>query len=149
MRAFGWADRDYFTDWLDEYDVTIDWDSSKAYVHQRFKTYAVFKRIKPYTFNPLFNLLEIIMSIQSWIRRKLIFLLFGIDLLLFGIGIFYFIGGKGMNEYIYYGLAVLAFVYLPSIAIAFLGFLTRKIFHIDEKLKDNLEANGYMREQDI
>ncbi|MDE5765711.1 MAG: hypothetical protein K2I17_00920 [Clostridia bacterium] len=149
MRAFGWADRDHVTDYLDEYDVTIDWDRSTAYVNRRFKTYAVFKRINPYCGNFLFKLLEIIMTIQSWIRRKLIILFWFIDVILFGIGIIYLIGGAGMNVYIALGLGVLAFVYLPSIIIAVLGFLTRVVFRLDAKLKDNLEANGYMREQDF
>lgn len=28
MRAFGWADKKHRTDWLDEYDITIDWENS-------------------------------------------------------------------------------------------------------------------------
>ena len=149
MRAFGWADRKHRTDWLDEYAITIDWESSTAHVRQRFKIYRVFKRIEPYSGNFLFKLLEVCMAIQSWIRRKLIILFWFIDVLLFGIGILYLLGGSGMNEYIALGIWVLSFVYLPSLIIAALGFLTRKIFGIDRKLKDNLEANGYMREQDF
>lgn len=149
MRAFGWADRKHRTDWLDEYDINIDWENSKANVTQRSKHYRVFKRIEPYSGNFLLKALEVIMAIQSWIRRKMIILLWFIDVLLFGIGLLYLFNGAGMNEYITLGIAVFAFIYLPSFIIAALGFLTRKIFGIDEKLKDELEANGYMREQDF
>ncbi len=149
MRAFGWSDREHTVDYLNEYDVTIDWDSSKAYVNRKFKTYATFKRITPYSSNILFKILEFIMAIQSWIRRKLIILLWFIDVILFGIGLVYLINGAGMNEYIALGIGVFAFIYLPSVIIAVLGFLTRVIFRLDDKLKDNLEANGYMREQNF
>lgn len=147
MRAFGWMDCDCRVDWLDEYDITIDWDGSKAYVKQKFNVSNVFKRIEPYGGNILFKFLEFLMNVQSWIRRKLIILLWFIDAILFGIGLLYLFNGAGMNEYIAYGIAVFAFVYAPSLIILVLGFLTRKIFRLDEKLKDRLEANGYMREQ--
>ncbi|MDE6690345.1 MAG: hypothetical protein K2K04_00085 [Clostridia bacterium] len=147
MLAFGWADRDHFIDYSDEYSVTIDWEKSTANISRKFKVYAVFKRIQPYSGNFLFKLLEILMSVQSWIRRKLILLFWFIDVLLLGIGALFLFNGAGMNEYIILGLVVLAFVYLPSLIIAALGFLTRKIFRLDELLKDELEKNGYMREQ--
>lgn len=149
MRAFGWADRDHVTDYLDEYDVTIDWDRSKASVSQRFKRYAVFKRISPYTSNILFKFLEVLMSIQSWIRRKLIILFWFIDAILFGIGALFLISGSGMNEYIALGLGLFAFIYLPSVITAVLGFLTRLVFRLDSKLKDDLEENGYLRDQEF
>ncbi|MCM1545492.1 MAG: hypothetical protein NC033_00490 [Clostridiales bacterium] len=149
MRAFGWADKDHVIDYLNEYDVTVDWERSTAKVNQRMKRYAVFKRVEPYSGNFLFNILEFFMKIQSWIRRKLIILFWFIDVLLFGIGFIYLFGGKGMNEYIALGLYLFAFIYAPSLVISLLGFLTRVIFRIDAKLKDSLEANGYMREQDF
>lgn len=149
MRAFGWHNQGDATEWYDEYDIEINWETGKGSVRQRFRDYTTFARIKPYSFNVLFNILEFFMNIQSWIRRKLIILLWFIDVLLFGIGIFMFLGGSGMNEYISLGVAVFAFIYGPSLVYALLGFAVRKIFSIESKLEDSLERNGYERKQNL
>lgn len=144
MRAFGWVYRGIDVTYFDSYDISIDWDTGKGTATQNKRVDNTFKRIEPYSYNIIFNLLEILMSIQSWIRRKLIALFFGLVLISVGIGIL-------TQDYEILGVAaaVVAFIYLPSLNYALLGFLTRKIFRLDEKLKDRLEQNGYEREQDV
>lgn len=149
MRAFGWTVKDDEIEYLDEYDVTIDYDRSTANIKQRFKFNAIFKRVEPYSNSGLFDFLEVIMSIFSWIRRKLIILLSILDLFFLVIGLLFVFNGAGMNEYLAIGLYLLLSIYLPSLIIAILGFTVRKILRLDKKLKDSLEENGYRREQNL
>ncbi|MDE7330020.1 MAG: hypothetical protein K2N30_02830 [Clostridia bacterium] len=149
MRAFGWQCKGDKTDWYDEYFIDIDWDTGRGSVSQKFKSYTRFVRVKPYSGNVLFNMVEFLMKIQSWIRRKLIILFWAIDFLLFAIGALFLFGNGEFNEYLALGIYVFLFVYAPSLVYAVLGFLIRKIFRLESKLKDALEYNGYAREQDL
>ncbi|MBQ8689475.1 MAG: hypothetical protein IJ515_03840 [Clostridia bacterium] len=148
-RAFGWVDKGMETDYYDEYDVTIDVDRQEATVKQKFTIYNVFRRIEPYSSNLLFKLVELLMSIQSWIRRKLIFLLFGITALALVIGIFQLLGTGEIGEYMLTAIMLLAITYVPSLVYALIGYMLRKVLRLDDKLKDSLEKNGYAREQHI
>lgn len=144
MRAFGWVYKGVDITYLDSYDVTIDWDTKTATASRRRNVDNTFKRIEPYSFNIVFATLEFMMTIQSWIRRKLIALLFGLVLIGTVLGII-------QQQYAIVGAAagILAFIYAPSLIYVILGFATRKIFGIDKKLLNRLERNGYAREQDI
>ena len=144
MRAFGWRYRGCKTTYFDSYTIDIDWERETATATQDRRHDNVFKRISPYSFNPLFKIAEALMSIQSWIRRKLIFLLWGLTALALIIGVI-----TGDGETIGLACAVIAFVYLPSLFYAALGFILRKIFRIDAKLAKSLERNGYAAEQDF
>lgn len=144
MRAFGWVYRGVDVTYFDSYDVTIDWDAGTGSATQRSRADNTFKRIEPYSYNIVFNILEILMSIQSWIRRKLIALFFGLVLIGGVIGIItqdYAVIGAGVG--------IVAFIYVPSLFYVVAGFLTRKLFRLDEKLKERLEDNGYAREQEF
>ncbi|MBQ8381391.1 MAG: hypothetical protein IJY18_05815 [Clostridia bacterium] len=142
MRAFGWTYKGWNTTYFDSYNVYIDWDNETATARQNSQTDNVFKRISPYSFNPIFRLFELLMSIHSWIRRKLIFLFFGLTVLGLGIGII-----TQDKQTIGLAFTAIAIVYLPSIFYSIMGFLTRVIFRIDKKLERALERNGYEPKQ--
>lgn len=147
MRAFGWKYKGIQTDYYDTYDVYIDWDKGEASAHQRFKVYNTFKRITPYSYNLLFRLLEGLMALFSWIRRKMIFLLFGITALLLIFGTLETLSTKEMSDGLIWGSFFLFFTYVPSLVLIVLGFVVRKVLRIDAKLEDRLDQNGYERKQ--
>lgn len=149
MRAFGWHYKGYDIDYEDTYDLNIDFDKKEATLSRRFKVYTTFKRVAPYSYNPIFVFLEAIMTIQSWIRRKLIFLLFGITVLLLIFGGIETYTRRFMSESLIAGISIIAGVYGPSIITMILGFITRKIFFIESRLKRSLEKNGYKRNQNL
>ena len=144
MRAFGWRYKGMDTTYFDSYDVSIDWDTGTGTASQRSRTDIVFKRVEPYSYNPIFVVLEFLMSIQSWIRRKLIFLFFG----LCAVGL---IVGILSQEMTIIGavLGIAAFIYTPSIFYLALGFMLRKLLRLDDNLKKRLVKNGYAEDQDI
>lgn len=147
MRSFGWVDRGERTYYFDPY-LEIDWDRSTATVKQDSEHYQVFKRIKPYTYNPVFIILEKIMLINSWIRKKLMLLFFcftPLSLILGLIQIFSIGDPTGLLLF----ATTLAIIYIPTWIMCLTGKIARKVLRIEEKLKDNLERNGYAREQDI
>ena len=151
MRAFGWKCKGDRIEYEDAYDVDIDWENNTATARQRFKAYTVFKRIKPYG-NLLLKMWELFMTIQSWIRRKLEALLFGLIIISLGIGLIYTFLAKQADDGKFMLLAALymvLFIYVPSLFYALMGFLTRVVFRLDKRLKNQLEKNGYSREQDI
>lgn len=149
MRAFGWKYKGIDVKYFNEFDLDINWEKETATLKQRFNVYTTFKRISPYTNNILFIFLEFIMSIQSWIRRKLIFLFFGLVVIGLAIGtIESFLRGY-MVEILPTCFWIVFAIYVPSIVTLILGFITRKIFFIDSKLKKRLEKNGYKREQNL
>lgn len=151
MRAFGWTYKGYDTEYYDTYDLHINWDDETATLTQRFRTYTKFKRIEPYSYNIIFKYFELLMSIQSWIRRKLIFLFWGICALGVIISAFMFFTTKDLRTLYILPcvLFVVGYIYLPSLFYALFGYLTRKIFRLDKKLKNRLEKNGYNREQNL
>ena len=151
MRAFGWRDRGIESE-FDGFDISIDEDARKATASTRFKYYLVFKRVKPYSSSFLFNFMETIMSIGSWIRRKLIALLMGLIIICVGIGIIEMIlmpEGSDAAGLLGGAFIMLAVIYGPSIVTAIFGFLFRTVTDQDEKLKRRLAQNGYSEEQDF
>lgn len=151
MRAFGWKCKGDFTEYENTYDIEIDWEKETATAKRRFTNYTSFKRIKPYG-NFLLKMWEFFMKIQSWIRRKLEFLFFGLVLIGIGVGVFEIVAMSDKAQGVatlMYPLYVLLFIYVPSLFYALMGFLTRVIFRLDKKVKDDLDKNGYAREQDI
>ena len=144
MRAFGWRYRGCKTTYFDSYTINIDWDRETATATQDRRHDNVFKRITPYSFNPIFKFAELLMAIQSWIRRKLIVLFFGLTILGLIAGIL-----SGDFSVIGLAFAIVSFVYLPSLFLAGVGFALRKLLKIDEKLAKSLERNGYAAEQNF
>ena len=149
MRAFGWCYKGIDVEYENKFDIEIDWERGEGTARQRSHVYTTFKRIRPYTRNILFILLEAIMTIQSWIRRKLIYLLFGITALLLIIGTITTISNEAFSQELGAALIILAVIYVPSLITLTLGYLTRVIFGIDRKLKKNLVKNGYAEDQDL
>lgn len=143
MSAFGWRHRGSETIYSDTYDLTIDYDNNTATMSRRFTTYTLFKRVTPYTFNVFYVILETLMRIFSWIRRKLIYLFAGLTIILLVIGVL------GSSECLIGAAVIVAFIYGPSLFFALLGFVFRKALAIERKLEDSLEKNGYAREQDF
>lgn len=147
MRAFGWTYKGLDTDWYNDYDVSFDWDNDTATVTRRHQTYTTFKRVEPYSYNIFFKFWEMLMVIHSWIRRKLIWLLFGLLVIVFGISIVQLVLSGYLDPVFWIAVGILGYIYGTSLVYALFGFLTRKIFRIDHKLKNRLEANGYERDQ--
>jgi hypothetical protein len=115
-----------------------------------FYTFLEFKRIKPYSRNFFFKLMEVLMSLMSWIRRKLVFLIWLAAIILFAVGIFGGNdGGSGMNPCLLAGILTLAISYGPSIIFCLLGWGFRKLFKVEQKLKLDLEKNGYDPNQKV
>ena len=144
MRAFGWVDKGYDTTWYDSYDIDVDLDNNKATATRRSSTYHVFKRINPYSHNLIFMLLELIMSITAWIRRKLVYIFAGMTVLVVLISLI-----TGDYSGLMIAGEIVFLIYVPSLFLALFGYLTRLIFRLDKKLGDALEKNGYSREQNI
>ena len=151
MRAFGWKCKGDHVEYEDAYDVDIDWEKNTATASRRFNVYTVFRRIKPYG-NIFLKFWEFLMTIQSWIRRKLEALLFGLIIIVLGIGLielFLVSDQEGGAQMLFTALYMVLFIYVPSLFYALMGFLTRLIFRLDKRVKDRLERNGYYRDQDI
>ena len=151
MRAFGWKCKGDHVEYEDAYDIEIDLDNNTAKANRRFNVYTTFKRIKPYG-NFLLKMWELFMTIQSWIRLKLEFILFVLVIIALVIGLIdtFLLGGSGDGKQgFFYALYIVLFIYAPSLFYALMGFLTRVVFRLDKKLKNQLEKNGYSREQDI
>lgn len=130
MRAFGWTYEGSKTEYLNSYSISYDESRDKVTARQNSKHYQIFERISPYTFNPIFIFLEFLMSIFSWIRRKLIYLLFVLAIFGLVLGLV-----QNNQELIKGGIGILAFIYGPSIVLLVLGFLMRIIFRMDSRLK--------------
>ncbi len=143
MVAFGWVYKGYKSQGTGVYDVNINWESESVSVSERFNGWTEFKRVRPYTKSLFFKFLELCMSVTSWIRRKLILLLWVATALSLGLGLLELIATQQMNSTLGTGIVLLAFVYAPSLFLSLAGFLYRKIFRLDKKLKNSLEANGY------
>ena len=149
MSAFGWKYEGHGVEYFNEYNLDIDWEAGKGTITQKSRVFTVFKRIRPYTHNIFFIILEFLMSIQSWIRRKLIFLLWFLTLFALVVSVIYWVTTGIAIEMLGISIGIIAFTYMPSLFYAILGFLMRKIFFIDKKLEKNLVKNGYSINQNI
>ena len=145
MKAFGWRYKGQHTE-AGGWDVTVNVDSGTATARRRFYTYLEFRRDKPYSRNFFFGLMEVLMSIMSWIRRFLIIPIWIGALIMIVAGIMGAGGGEkiiGMDPCLFGGILILLIAYLPSAIFCLCGWGFRKIFKIDEKHRADLIANGY------
>ena len=153
MRAFGWTYKGQKTKDAGYWNVSVNYDTGTATASRAFYTFLEFKRPQPYSRNFFFGLMETLMSIMSWIRRKLVFLVWiaAIALIVIGVLAGAEAGDKimGMNPCVFGGILTLVIAYLPSVLFCLLGWGFRKIFKVDEKLKIDLEKNGYDPNQKI
>lgn len=108
-----------------------------------------FRRVEPYGHNILFKLAELFSKIFSSIRRLILVIFYPIIIII----VFGIIIGLILKEHMLLDnglslLKTLAFVYFgglvgPTVFFAVIGLIIRKIFRVDEKLMDELDANGY------
>ena len=159
-RAFGWDFRGSHTE-KSQYETTerkhdtvdIDGTSHDVSYNQRvIKTkitqYYDFVRVSPYSFNFFFGLLGIISGVFSTIRRWVMYLVDILLALLLGLSILTLILGSSeigsiITDVIFplllaYGI----FIVLPSLLLAGLALLLRKVFDVDRKLQADLIMNG-------
>ena len=145
MKAFGWRYKGQHTE-AGGWDVTVNVDSGTATARRRFYTYLEFRRDRPYSRNFFFGLMEVLMSIMSWIRRFLIIPIWIGALIMIVAGFAGASGGDkiiGMDPCLFAGILTLVLTYLPSAIFCLLGWGFRKIFKVDEKHRADLIANGY------
>ncbi len=138
------------TDYRTEYHDGIEWDITETKTERKtgITTYQDFYRISPFTFNPLFAILEFASGILSWIRRMILSIVtyIGAPLLVLCIIACFFdssiaadaLPAVGGVLALYVGLIV-----VPSLAVALFAFLLRKLFGIDKNLENSLRKNGY------
>ena len=150
MRSFGWHYKGLDTFYYDGYyDVSYNEYDNTVSVKNKREVYLTFKRIKPYSKKLFFKFLEMLMSIQSWIRRKLILWLWVLTALLLGLGVIELVSTGNFSQNLGFGIIIPIMVYTPSLFYCLLGWLYRKICRVDERLKDDLEKYGYKRDQKV
>ena len=142
MRAFGWRPKK---------QTQQTADGKETAPKPKVFTFLEFRRVSPYTNSYFFAFVEALMYFVSWFRRTFIFLNWLAAIILIVCGILGAGGGLvlGMDVCLFIGLALLLLSYVPSALLCLFGWAYRKIFKVEEKLKDNLEKNGYEREQPI
>ena len=152
MKGFGWH---YKGDEIEEESQ----DVAETQLHETYATtvvrtetktkkYLEFHRVSPYSKNPLFNLTELLSNIIFFIRNIVRYLVVPLTVLCLLVGIFGASAGIRDAETGYYIAAGVVGVYvagliLPSLILAGFGRLWRKVFDIDEKLRETLRVNGY------
>ena len=147
MRCFGWFYKGLETEASNIIDVDINWDTGKATASRRFYEWITFKRVSPYTGNLFFKLCELLMTLFSWLRRKIIPLLAGLLVVAFIIDASA-PHGEGFDKAIQILMGAILGVYCVCSLVAILGTLFRKIFRIEGKLKESLRNNGYSTDLD-
>ncbi len=139
-KAFGW--NFWSTENEHEYGYEISSDGRSGHTTHKIIQWLEFRRQSPYSHNFLFRLSEALDSVFSFFRR--IFISIGIPLLVLAL-ILGTVCQVGCNETdmanIFFNVAMwLAIAYGISIAgtliFSGLGVLWRKVFKIDEKLKE-------------
>ncbi len=159
-RAFGWKpdgahDEEYEYDEhttrnYTEYHDGIEWDVTEHRTERKtgITTYQDFYRISPFTFNPFFALLELFSGIFSFIRRLVMSLVAYLWYLIIGLVVIGCILDPSMvGDAIYVVVGCLAIyffvVVVPSLLIALVAVIMRKLFGIDKNLEESLRRNGY------
>ena len=154
-KAFGW--HFWSTHNEHEYGYEISSDGTSGHTTHKIIQWMEFRRPEPFTRNFLFKLTEFFSKIFSFIRR--IFIPIGLPLLIIslvgGLLCTYAFDFAGFGELFLNIAKWMAIGFAISIAgtllFAGLGFLWRKVFRIDEKLKelrgDDLEAACYFQDE--
>lgn len=146
-KAFGW---NFVSSWTEK-DTEHYYDSNgKPSTRTNYTEKFEFRRKSPYSHNFFFCLTEFFSNIFSFIRRIIAMII--VPLLVLGLilGLVTLIacqGADGLSQqtFIITGSIAVAYVGLmviPSLLLAGLGFLWRKIFRIDEKLMNALAERG-------
>lgn len=133
-RCFGWHYVGHTVDDDVSYQVT---DDGKVKKNHKIIKYAYFARPKVWKTNFLFGLTETISKILSFIRRILINAII-IGLALFIIGLCIGNTGLALGVGLAYGISIFG-----SLGFAGLGVLWKKVFKLEEKTDEILDANGF------
>ena len=156
--CFGWKKRgkhneeqeydEHSTNNYSEYHDGIEWRVTEHVTERKTRliTYQDFYRISPYTYNPIFFIVELLSDIFSYIRRivmnivSCVFIPFVIL-----VALFFWTGETSLatGSLQIFLAAYLAFIVLPTVIISLVAFLLRKIFLIDKRVAANLEKDGY------
>lgn len=135
--AFGWT----FAR-IEKYTSAKGVDSHGNVKKSVSKTYC-FKRITPFSSNGLFNFVELLSNVVSWIRRYI--MLFLVPLVLIST-IITGILGNGTDAFATvatYSLFAFVIVFFASILLPLIGIILIKKLRLIEKLQEELIANGY------
>ena len=134
-KAFGWQYTESYTETT--HGVDENWKPT-----EKSKHYKVFLRHSPYTNNLLFKLAEALSNLIIFLR-KIIGFLFIPGLIVTFICVFMDVGSETIGAI---GGAVIGapiLFILLGLAAALVGTLLRKCFKIEEKLEEEMIANGY------
>lgn len=159
-RAFGWKkEGDHFEEYeydehttrnYTEYHDGIEWDITEHRTERKtgITTYQDFYRISPYSYNIIFAALELISGLFSFIRRIVMSLVGTLWMVIVGLAVLAAVLDPSMipDGLTLIGgcLAIYAvLVVLPSLLIALLAVIVRKLFNIDGKLEAHLRFHGY------
>ncbi|MBR2930885.1 MAG: hypothetical protein IKC32_06615 [Clostridia bacterium] len=133
-----------------EYHDGVEWDVTEHTTERKtgWRNYQDFYRISPFTFNPIFAVFEWLSGIFSFIRRLVMSLakyLIGFIVVLAVIGMILDPSMTTDALQVVGGVALiyLVAVVLPSVLVALVALLMRKVFGIDKHLAQNMEKNGY------
>lgn len=143
-KAFGWNYYGLETEdnpYLDKQDLSV---------RHKYVDWLEFRRITPYSSNPLFVLLEFLSNLWGTIRKivvsiggPLLIILLVLSLIMMGACDDTQTAQLGLEVCKYFVIIYAAGILLPSVIFMLAGLLTRKLFRIDEKLKQSLRDNGY------
>lgn len=150
--AFGWNYYGTVTEDRVGYEVTVSSSGNRVSGNETHKyiDWVEFRRVSPFSYNPLFVLTELISRIWSVIRRIATVIALPLLILLTVITIVHSFASESQG-FVEDGLFVsfmLLLIYvctiiLPTLIIAGLGVLWRRLFRIDERLQENLRLNDY------
>lgn len=153
MKSFGWF---YQGDEIEEESRDVEemrfhetYATKTTRTETRTKKSMEFRRVSPYSSNLLFRLTELISNIFFFIRNIVRYLVVPAALILLAIGVLTSVINTGFDSKPMFIAAAcvvggyILLLVLPSVILAGLGSLWRKVFKIEDKLRAALRANGY------
>lgn len=137
-RAFGWHYWSLTNE--HEYGYEVSSDGTKGHTTHKIIQWLEFRRPSPYTHNILFVLTELLDKIFSFFRRILISIGLPVFIIAIIVGAVFESGSSGDSSNIGFSVAIgvaigYAVCIFGTFILAGLGLLWRKVFGIDEKLK--------------
>lgn len=148
-KAFGWNYYGFET--ID--DLSLDVGEHNVSIKHNLVDWLEFRRITPYSSNVLFVIFEMLSNIWSAIRRiivsiggPLLIAVLVFSLILLGACNETETANLGFEICKYSVIIYATCILLPSLLLMLLGFITRKLFRIEDKLRRSLRANGYSDE---
>ncbi len=150
-RAFGW--HYYGSDVTDEVGYTVTETSSgfKGETTHSYIDWLEFRRQNPYSSNLLFVIAEFFSKIWSFMRRLALVIGTPLTVIALVVGLLdkfacdssWGIGEPSLELFKMGMIFYFAGLVLPTFIFSLTGFLLRKIFRIDEKVRASLRYDGY------